>query len=61
MSASSAAAPFLVVAAGASRLADPVRRDALVAAASAAIEARTGAGRLVAEVVPGAVRILVPA
>ncbi|HYN49261.1 MAG TPA: diacylglycerol kinase family protein [Candidatus Nanopelagicales bacterium] len=43
MSASSAAPSFLVVAAGASRLADLVRRDALVATASAAIEARTGA------------------
>jgi diacylglycerol kinase family enzyme len=43
MSAGSLASPFLLVAAGASRLADPVRRDALVARASAAIEARTGA------------------
>ena len=43
MSARPAAPPFLVVAAGASRLADPVRRDALVATAGAAIEARTGA------------------
>ena len=42
MSARSATPPFLVVAAGASRLADPLRRAALVAAASAAIEARTG-------------------
>ena len=37
------APPFLLVAAGASRLADPGRRDALVAAATAAIRARTGA------------------
>jgi len=43
MSARPAAPPFLVVAAGASGLADPVRRDALVATAGAAIEARTGA------------------
>jgi diacylglycerol kinase family enzyme len=42
MSARSATPPFLVVAAGASRLADPLRGAALVTAASAAIEARTG-------------------
>jgi diacylglycerol kinase (ATP) len=34
--------PFLLVSAGASRLADRARRDALVAGAVAAIEARTG-------------------
>jgi diacylglycerol kinase family enzyme len=38
-----AAPPFLLVARGASRLADPARRDALVASATAAIAARTGA------------------
>jgi len=42
MSAGSLAPPFLLVAAGASRLADPVRRDALVATAGAAIGVRTG-------------------
>jgi diacylglycerol kinase (ATP) len=42
MSARAAAPPFLVVAEGASRLADPARRRAVVAAAAAAIEARTG-------------------
>ena len=42
MSARPTAPPFLLVAAGASHLADPRRRDALVAAATAAIRARTG-------------------
>jgi diacylglycerol kinase (ATP) len=42
MSAHPTAPPFLLVAAGASHLADPGRRDALVAAATAAIRARTG-------------------
>jgi len=43
MSPSSMTLPFLLVAGGASRLADPVRRAALVVAATAAIKARTGA------------------
>jgi diacylglycerol kinase family enzyme len=42
MSARPTAPPFLLVAAGASHLADAGRRDALVAAATAAIRARTG-------------------
>ncbi len=42
MSAAASAPPFLLVAAGASRLADLGRRDALVAAAAAAIRSRTG-------------------
>ena len=42
MSAAASAQPFLIVAAGASRLVDPGRRDALVAAAAAAIRSRTG-------------------
>ncbi len=42
MSVSLVAPSLLLVAEGASRLADPVRRDALVAAAAAAIHARTG-------------------
>jgi diacylglycerol kinase (ATP) len=42
MSARNAAPPFLLVAASASRLADPGRRDALVAGAAAAIRSRTG-------------------
>jgi len=42
MSARPTAPPFLLVAEGASHLADPGRRDALVAAATAAIRARTG-------------------
>jgi diacylglycerol kinase (ATP) len=42
MSAAPSAQSFLLVAAGASRLADPGRRDALVAAAAAAIRSRTG-------------------
>jgi undecaprenyl-diphosphatase len=42
MSTSHAPAPFLIVASGASRLADPARRDALVATTAAAVEARTG-------------------
>ncbi len=37
------APPFLLVAQGASRLADPARRDALIAATTAAIESRIGA------------------
>jgi hypothetical protein len=63
------------VASGASRLADPARRETIVSAAAAAIAARTGsdaevrvtansaasAGRLIADLVPGAVRVLVPA
>ena len=43
MSARATAPAFLLVAEGASRLADPSRRTALVAAAAGAIEARTGA------------------
>jgi diacylglycerol kinase family enzyme len=43
MSIPPSAAPFLLVASGASRLADLARRDALVAAAAAAVEARAGA------------------
>ncbi len=42
MSARPTAPPFLLVAAGASHLVNPGRRDALVAAATAAILARTG-------------------
>jgi len=42
MSTPPSTAPFLIVASGASRLVDPARRDALVAAAAAAVEARTG-------------------
>jgi diacylglycerol kinase family enzyme len=43
MSARSTVPPFLLVAAGASRLADPARRAARVAATAAALEERTGA------------------
>jgi diacylglycerol kinase (ATP) len=43
MSAIVAAPPFLLVAEGASRLADPASRDELVGAATAVIRARTGA------------------
>lgn len=43
MSSNSPPPPFVLVADGASRLADPLRRDALVAAVISAVEARTGA------------------
>ncbi|HSW42984.1 MAG TPA: diacylglycerol kinase family protein [Patescibacteria group bacterium] len=42
MNEASPAPPFLLVAVGPSRLADPLRRNALVAAVIAAVEARTG-------------------
>ncbi len=42
VSSSAPAPPFLLVASGASRLADPARRGAIVVAATAAIAARTG-------------------